>query len=59
MLCVLKWEGTEDTIFVHGWKMGSVKYAENLAAKNIVKITEIESEMEVKFRGLVWNVALV
>ena len=38
--------------------MGSVKYAENLAVKNIVKITEIASGTEVEFRGLVWFVAL-
>ena len=33
--------------------MGSVKYAEILAAKNIAKITEIVSGSEVEFRGLV------
>ena len=38
--------------------MGNVKYAENLAAKNIAKIIEIESGTEVEFRGLVWVVAL-
>ena len=31
--------------------MGSVKYAENLAAKNIAKITEIVSGTEVEFGG--------
>ena len=38
--------------------MGSVKYAGNLAAKNIAKFTGPSSGMEVKFRYLVWVVVL-
>ena len=38
--------------------MGSVKYAGNLAAKNIAKITGIRSGAEVEFRDLVWSVVL-
>ena len=57
--CILKWEVTEDTTFVHGWKMGSVKYVENLAAKNIAKFTGPSSGTEVGFRDLVWVAILV
>ena len=39
--------------------MGSVKPAENLAAKNIVKYTGLRSGMEVESRALVWVVVLV
>ena len=38
---IYKWEATEDTTFAHGWKRGRIKYAENLAAKNIAKTTGI------------------
>ena len=38
--------------------MGSVKYARNLAAKNVAKYTGLRSGTEVKFRGLVWVVVL-
>ena len=39
--------------------MGSIKYAENLVATNIAKHTGLRSGTEVKFRDLVWVVALV
>ena len=35
-----------------------MKYAENLAAKNIAKHTGIRSGTEVEFRDLVWAVVL-
>ena len=38
--------------------MGRAKYAENLAAKNIAKITGPSSGTENEFRYLVWSVAL-
>ena len=39
--------------------MGSMKYAENLVATNITKYTGLRSATKVKFRALVWVVALV
>ena len=38
--------------------MGSVKYVENLAVKNIAKITGPSSGTENEFRYLVWLVVL-
>ena len=56
--CILKWEATEDTTFVHAWKTGTMKHVENLAAKNIAKYTGIRSGAEVKFSNLVSSVEL-
>ena len=39
--------------------MGSMKYVENLAAKNIAKYTGLRSGTEVEFLDLVWVVVLV